>query len=116
MRPRRIRPALDARRWPEAGKSSALFFDWRRSQNYLSKTAETRPYDEQQSIWPPSIAQAEMKEAPHISYYRRKAAELRAYADKTNNVTLKLEFLKIAASFDELADLATKYPVQRAAS
>lgn len=56
-----------------------------------------------------------MEEASHISYYRRRAAELRAYADKTNNVTLKLEFLKLAASFDELADLAAKYPVQRVA-
>lgn len=53
-----------------------------------------------------------MDETPHISYYRRRAAELRAYADNTNNVTLRLEFLKIAASFEELADLAAKYPAR----
>lgn len=57
-----------------------------------------------------------MDDAPHVSYYRRRAVELRAYAEKTNNVTLRLEFLKIAASFEELADLAAKYPAQRAAS
>lgn len=56
------------------------------------------------------------KEAPHVSYYRRRAEELRAHAETTNNITLKLEFLKIATSFDELADLAAKYPAQHAIS
>jgi len=57
-----------------------------------------------------------MEEAPHVSYYRRRAAELRAHAETTNNVSLKLEFLKIAASFEDLADLAAKYPAQQVAS
>lgn len=59
---------------------------------------------------------ARMEEAPHVSYYRRRAAELRAHAETTNNVTLKLEFIKIATSFDELADLAAKYPAQHLVS
>jgi len=57
-----------------------------------------------------------MEDTPHVSYYRRRAAELRAHADTTNNFTLKLEFLKIATSFEELADLAAKYPAQRLVS
>lgn len=57
-----------------------------------------------------------MEEALHVSYYRRRAAELRVYAEKTNNVSLRLEFIKLAASFDELADLAAKYPAHGIAS
>ena len=57
-----------------------------------------------------------MEEAPHVAFYRRRAAELRTHAETTNNVSLKLEFLKIATSFDELADLAAKYPAQHLVS
>ena len=65
----------------------------------------------------PENTRLEMEEeAPHVSYYRRRAAELRAHAETTNNVSLKLEFLKIATSFDELADLAAKYPAQHLVS
>jgi len=57
-----------------------------------------------------------MRDTSNIPYYRQRAAELRAYAEKTNNVTLRLEFFRIAAAFDELADLAAKYPSHRVAS
>ncbi len=57
-----------------------------------------------------------MEDAPHIAYYRRRAAELRGYAERTDNVSLRLEFLKIAVSFEELADLAAKYPAHNIAS
>ena len=81
------------------------------------ESARAGLYDELHFIEPTQEnTRLEMEEAPHVSYYRRRAAELRAHAETTNNVSLKLEFLKIASSFDELADLAAKYPAQHLVS
>ena len=49
-----------------------------------------------------------MNEAQRISIYHQKAAELRAYAATTNNNALRLEILRLADGFDELAEFTAK--------